>query len=140
MATSGKSASLATEQCMQSLFSLRFLTLTLSAPQGTDPKVRLKGTSDRVVFMDCSKNGDCVIMSVAELAHLLNFDMDRVVKQKYGYLLFDLGNNQIHGNIRQICQFSHRAMHAITVLAAVLNTNPIRPALYLPEGKTYRDL
>ena len=73
---------------MQSLFSLRFLTLTLSAPQGTDPKVRLTGTSDRVVVvMDRSKNRDFMIMSVAELAHLLNFDMDRVVKQKYGYLL-----------------------------------------------------
>jgi hypothetical protein len=64
---------------MQSLFSLRFLTLTLSAPQGTVPKDRLTGTSDRVVVMDRSKNGDCVIMSVAELAHLLdNNDMDRL--------------------------------------------------------------
>ena len=78
MATSGKSASSATEQCMQSLFSLRFLTLTLSAPQGTDPKVRLTGTSDRVVVMDRSKYGDCVTLSVAEFAHLLDNDMDRV--------------------------------------------------------------
>jgi len=80
MATSGKSASSATEQCMQSLFSLRFLTLTLSAPHGTCPKVSVTGTSDRVVVMDCSKNGDCVIMSVAELAHLLDNDMDHVVE------------------------------------------------------------
>jgi len=43
--------------------------------------------------MDRSEYGDCVIMSVAELAHLLNFDMDRVVEQKYGYLLFDLSKN-----------------------------------------------
>ena len=54
------------------------LTLTLSAPQGTDPKVRLTGTSDRVVVMDRSQYGDCVITSVAELAHLLDNDMDRV--------------------------------------------------------------
>ena len=65
---------------MQSLFSLRFLTLTLSAPHCTCPKVRLTGTSDRVVVMDCGKNGDCVIMSVAELAHLLDNDMDHVVE------------------------------------------------------------
>jgi hypothetical protein len=30
--------------------------------------------------MDRSKNGDCVILSVAELAHSLDFDMDRVVE------------------------------------------------------------
>ena len=77
---SGKSASSVTEQSVQSLFSLRFLTLTLSAPQGTDPKVRLTGTSDRVVVMDRSEYGDCVILSVAELAHSLDFDMDRVVE------------------------------------------------------------
>ena len=65
---------------MQSLFSLRFLTLTLSAPPENVPKDGVAGTSDRVVVMDRSKNGDCVIMSVAdELAHLLdNNDMDRV--------------------------------------------------------------
>ena len=78
MATSGKSASSVTEQCIQSLFSLRFLTLTLSAPHGTYPKVRLTGTSGRVVVMDRSEYIDCVIMSVAELAQSLNFDMDRV--------------------------------------------------------------
>ena len=78
MATSGKSASSVTEQCMQSLFSLWFLTLTLSAPQGTVPKDRLTGTSDRVVVMDRSKNGDFMIMSVTELAVLLDNDMDRV--------------------------------------------------------------
>ena len=65
---------------MQSLSSLRILTLTLSAPQGAFPKVGVTGTSDRVVVMDCSKNGDCVIMSVAELAHLLDNDMDHVVE------------------------------------------------------------
>ena len=60
------------------LFSLRFLTLTLSAPPGNVPKDGLAGT-DRVVVMDRSKNGDCVIMPVAELAHLLdNNDVDRV--------------------------------------------------------------
>ena len=63
---------------MQSLFSLRFLTLTLSAPQGAYPKEGVTGTSDRVVVMDCSKNGDCVTLSVAEFAHLLDNDMDRV--------------------------------------------------------------
>ena len=78
MAKSGKSASSVTEQCIQSLFSLRFLTLTLSAPHGNVPKDGVAGTSDRVVVMDRSKNGDCVIMSVAELAHLLHNDMDRV--------------------------------------------------------------
>ena len=57
-----------------------------------------------------------------------------------GGSLLGLSSNQIHGNIRQIRQFSHRAMHAITVLTAVLNTNPICPARYLPEGKTYGDL
>ena len=61
------------------LFSLRFLTLTLSAPPSPVPKDRNAGTSDRVVVMDRSKNGDCVIMPVAELAHLLdNNDMGRV--------------------------------------------------------------
>ena len=79
--TSVKSARSAIKHNTQSLFSLRFLTLTLSAPQGTDPKVRLTGTSDRVVVMDRSKNGDCVIMSVAELAHLIDFDMDRLTAQ-----------------------------------------------------------
>jgi hypothetical protein len=78
MTASGKSASSATERCMQSLFSLRFLTLTLSAPHFTCPKVRLTGTSDRVVVMDRSEYRDCVILSVAELAHLLDNDMDRV--------------------------------------------------------------
>ena len=67
-----------TEQCMQSLFSLRFLTLTLSAPQGTVPKDRLTGTSDRVVVVDHSEYVDCVTLSVAEFAHLLDNDMDRV--------------------------------------------------------------
>ena len=75
---SGKSASSVTEQSVQSLFSLRFLTLTLSAPHCTCPKVRLTGTSDRVVVMDRSKNGDFMILSVAELAHLIDFDIDRV--------------------------------------------------------------
>ena len=65
---------------MQSLFSLRFLTLTLSAPPLAIPKDVVAGTSDRVVVMNCSKNGDCVIMSVAELAHLLDNDMDHVVE------------------------------------------------------------
>jgi hypothetical protein len=78
MTTSGKSASSVTEQCMQSLFSLWFLALTLSAPQGTVPKDRLTGTSDRVVIMDRSKNGDFMTLSVAELAHLIDFDIDRV--------------------------------------------------------------
>jgi hypothetical protein len=80
MTASGKSASSAIKHNTQSLFSLWFLTLTLSAPQGTCPKVRLTGTSDRVVVMNRSKNGDCVIMSVAELAHLLDNDMDHVVE------------------------------------------------------------
>jgi hypothetical protein len=80
MATSGKSASSVTEQCMQSLFSLRFLTLTLSAPPGNVLKDGVAGT-DRVVVMDRSKNGDFVIMSVAELAHLIDFDMDRLTAQ-----------------------------------------------------------
>ena len=57
-----------------------------------------------------------------------------------GGSLLGLSSNQIHDNITQICQLSHRAMHAITVLTAVINTNPICPALYLPEGKTYGDL
>ena len=65
---------------MQSLFSLRFLTLTLSAPHFTCPKVRLTGTSDRVVVIDRSKNGDFIIMSVAEFEHLLDNDMDHVVE------------------------------------------------------------
>ena len=63
---------------MRSLFSLWFLTLTLSAPQGTVPKDRLTGTSDRVVVMDRSEYVDCVTLSVAEFAHLLDNDMDRV--------------------------------------------------------------
>ena len=63
---------------MQSMFSLRFLTLTLSAPHGTCPKVRVAGTSDRVVVMDRSEYGDCVILSVAESAHSLDKDMHRV--------------------------------------------------------------
>ena len=62
---------------LQSLFSLRFLTLTLSAPHGTCPKVSVTGTSDRVVVMDRSEYGDCVIFSVAESAHLLDNDMHR---------------------------------------------------------------
>ena len=78
--TSGKSARSAIKHNTQSLSSLKFLTLTLSAPQGTDPKVRLTGTSDRVVVMDRSEYGDCVILSVAELAHSLDFGMDRVVE------------------------------------------------------------
>jgi hypothetical protein len=78
MATSGKSANSVTEQSMQSLFSLRFLTLTLSAPQGACPKEGVTGTSDKVVVMDRSKNGDFMIMSVTELAHLLDNDMHRV--------------------------------------------------------------
>jgi hypothetical protein len=57
---------------MQSLFSLRFLTLTLSAPPGNVPKDGVAGT-DRVVVMDRSKNGDCVTLSVAEWAHLQKF-------------------------------------------------------------------
>ena len=81
MATSGKSANSATEQCMQSLFSLRFLTLTLSAPPPTDPKVDVAGLSDRVVVMDRGKNGDFMMMSVTELAHLIDFDIDRVTAQ-----------------------------------------------------------
>jgi hypothetical protein len=32
------------------------------------------------VVIDRSKNGDCVILSVTELAHSLDFDMDRVVE------------------------------------------------------------
>ena len=64
---------------MQSLFSLRFLTLTLSAPQGAGPKDGVAGTTDRIVVMDSSEYRDCVIMSVTESAHLVDFDMDRVV-------------------------------------------------------------
>ena len=79
MPTVGKSASSGTEQSMlQSLFSLRFLTLTLSAPQGAGPKDGVTGTSDRVVVMDRSEYGDCVILSVAESAHSLDKDMHRV--------------------------------------------------------------
>ena len=63
---------------MQSLFSLRCLTLTLSAPPENVPKDGVAGTSDRVVVMDRSKNGDFMILSVAELAHLIDFDIDRV--------------------------------------------------------------
>ena len=81
MPTSDKSANSATEQCMHSLSSLRILTLNLSASQETDPKVRLTGTSDRVVVMDRSKNEDFMIISVAELAHLKDFDMDRLTAQ-----------------------------------------------------------
>ena len=62
----------------QSLFSLRFLTLTLSAPHGNVPKDAVAGTSDRVVVMDRSEYVDCVTLSVAEFAHLLDNDMDRV--------------------------------------------------------------
>ena len=63
---------------MQSLFSLRFLTLTLSATHGNVPKDVVAGTSDRVVVMDRSEYGDCVILSVAESAHSLDKDMHRV--------------------------------------------------------------
>ena len=66
------------EQSMQSLFSLRFITLTLSAPPPTVPKDVEAGTSDRIVVMDRSKYGDFVITSVAELAHLLDSDTDCV--------------------------------------------------------------
>ena len=65
---------------MQSLFSLWFLTFTLSAPLSHGPKHRKAGTSDRVVVMDRSEYGDCVILSVADLAYSLDFDMDRVVE------------------------------------------------------------
>ena len=78
MTISGKSASTVTEQSIQSLLSLRFLTRTLSAPPLAIPKDVIAGTFDRVVVMDRSKNGDCVIMSVTELVHLLDNDMDRV--------------------------------------------------------------
>ena len=63
---------------MQSLFSLRFLKLTLSATHGNVPKDVVAGTSDRVVVMDRSEYGDCVILSVAESAHSLDNDMHRV--------------------------------------------------------------
>ena len=63
---------------MQSLFSLRFLTLTLSVPPLTGPKVVVAGTSDRIVVTNRSEYIACVIMSVTELAHLLDNDMDRV--------------------------------------------------------------
>ena len=66
---------------MQSLFSLRFLTLTLSTPLLAIPKDVVAGTFDRIVVMDRSKNGDCGIMSVAELADLIDFDMDRLTAQ-----------------------------------------------------------
>ena len=63
---------------LQSLFSLRFLALTLSAPHGNVPKDGVAGTSDRVVVMDRSEYGDCVILSVAESAHSLDNDMHGV--------------------------------------------------------------
>ena len=63
---------------MQSLFSLWFLTLTLSAPPPTGPKDVEAGTTDRIVVKDRSVYGDLVIMSVTELVHLLDNDMDRV--------------------------------------------------------------
>ena len=66
---------------MQSLSSLRFLTLTLSAPQADVPKDGVAGTSDRIVVMDRNKNGDFMIISVAELAHSIDFDMDRLTAQ-----------------------------------------------------------
>jgi hypothetical protein len=64
---------------MQSLFPLRFLTLTLSAPLPTVPKDVEAGNSDRIVVKDGSEYGDFVIASVAELAHLLDSYIDRVV-------------------------------------------------------------
>jgi hypothetical protein len=70
MTASGKSASSAVKHNTQSLSSLWFLTLTLSAPPPTDPKDVEAGTTDRIVVKDRSVYGDLVIMSVAELAHL----------------------------------------------------------------------
>ena len=75
MAHSGKSISSATEQNAQSLSSLRFLTLTLFAPPPTVPKDVEAGTH-RIVVMGRSEYGDFVITSVAELAHLLDSDID----------------------------------------------------------------
>ena len=65
---------------MQSLFPLRFLTLTLSAPPLTVPKDVEAGTSDWIVVKDRSEYGDFVITSVVELAHLFDFYIDRVVE------------------------------------------------------------
>ena len=84
--TQAKPASSATEQNAQSLSSLQFLTLTLSAPQGDCPKVGVTGTSDRVVVMDRSEYIDCVIMSVAKMALLLDYDMDRVFEVLYSVI------------------------------------------------------
>ena len=77
--TSGKSARSAIKHNTQSLSSLKFLTLTLSAPLLAIPKDVVAGT-DRVVVMDRSKNRDFIIMSVAEFDHLLDNDMDHVVE------------------------------------------------------------
>ena len=65
---------------MQSLFPLRFLTLTLSAPPPTVPKDVEAGNSDRIVVKDRSEYGDFVITSVAELAQLLDSYIDRLVE------------------------------------------------------------
>ena len=65
---------------MQSLFPLQFLTLTLSAPPPTVPKDVEAGISDRIVVKDRSEYGDFVITSVAELAHLLDSYIDRLVE------------------------------------------------------------
>ena len=77
------------EQSMQSLFSLRFLTLTLSAPPLTGPKVVVAGTSDRIVIMERSEYRDFVIISVAELAHLLDSDTDCVVETPQSLLFLE---------------------------------------------------
>ena len=75
---SGKSARSAIKHNKQSLSSLRFLALTLSAPPQTVPKDVEGGTTDRIVVTNRSEYIACVIMSVTELAHLLDNDMDRV--------------------------------------------------------------
>ena len=83
--TQAKPASSATEQNAQSLSSLQFLTLTLSVPPGNIPKDGVAGT-DRVMVMDRSEYIDCVIMSVAKMALLLDYDMDRVFEVLYSVI------------------------------------------------------
>ena len=106
--TSGKSARSAIKHNTQSLSSLKFLTLTLSAPPLTGPKVVVAGTSDRIVVTNRSKYGDCVILSVAESAHLLDFRST---------------------SIRNICQFNHRPQNGDSIRTAVIHANAISPVL-----------
>ena len=74
---------------MQSLFSLRFLTLTLSAPPLTGLKVVVAGTSDRIVILEHSEYRDFVIISVAELSHLLDSYTDCVVETPQSLLFLE---------------------------------------------------